>query len=379
MNGISNNNVTALLYRHDLQAKKRIDADAAVQNFGTEMSDKVQHAKSDHTGVASAIQHNTASAALSGETYFMCHQSSISANNLETRQAAEHKALMDAAKHSPEMRRISKTVAPSQTSTTILPTDSTEVKLEKLREIADKADYTGMTYEEIYTDIWNRYNDAFDGQLSAITFTGGISLEWIEINNQFVQEAEKNVYIPLRNEFLAKGIDRDDLSYNKEYMERVSDIRSSALGYKNMTFEEKEAAILEKYKGKNSFLDFLNMQGELDHTLVNRNKMGAEGANAYAWEIFSSIQSDFSKAQFTQTAQGQIHSRSWLSPNEISQTEWDSYLQKDFNIYAFFAAMKDSVNKTIFNNYDYDIQGFLNNQIDSFLGILDSHWGRDGM
>lgn len=37
----------------------------------------------------------------------------------------------------------------------ILPGDSTETKLEKLRQIADSADYTGMSYTEIYCDIWN--------------------------------------------------------------------------------------------------------------------------------------------------------------------------------------------------------------------------------
>ena len=43
----------------------------------------------------------------------------------------------------------------------ILPTDSTEVKLEKLRRIAETADYTGMSYGEIYKTVLDRYQQAF--------------------------------------------------------------------------------------------------------------------------------------------------------------------------------------------------------------------------
>ena len=37
---------------------------------------------------------------------------------------------------------------------------STEAKLAELREIAKNADYTGMSYSEIYKTIYDRYNEA---------------------------------------------------------------------------------------------------------------------------------------------------------------------------------------------------------------------------
>ena len=54
------------------------------------------------------------------------------------------------------------------------------------------------------------------------------------------------------------------------------DASLKALGYDGMSSEEREAAIKEKYSGKNTTLDFLKMQGELMHSGVLEHVMGDE-------------------------------------------------------------------------------------------------------
>ena len=78
-------------------------------------------------------------------------------------------------------------------SNAILPTDSTEVKLEKLRRIAETADYTGMSYGEIYKTILDRYQQAFDGKFLAMAsgFVGGSDRD--SICHQFARERDQAV------------------------------------------------------------------------------------------------------------------------------------------------------------------------------------------
>lgn len=153
-------------------------------------------------------------------------------------------------------QRVTSPVRVEESSIPIFSTDSTEVKLEKLQKIAEQSDYTGMSYSEIYTTIWNRYDRAFDGNLSAIlSLAGPGPTSWVDIFNQFNTETGKEVITPLFQDFVDQGLlekgewyDRDDTYV----MQCLSDIKSAPLGYSGMSFEEKEAAILEKYKGKHS-------------------------------------------------------------------------------------------------------------------------------
>ena len=64
-----------------------------------------------------------------------------------------------------------------------------------LQIIADNADYTGMSSEEIYAEIWQRYNTAFDGNMPAIYsyLVGG--WEWQVIGNQYASEFSNIVYL----------------------------------------------------------------------------------------------------------------------------------------------------------------------------------------
>lgn len=69
-----------------------------------------------------------------------------------------------------------------------------------------------------------------------------------------------------------------------------------------MSFEEKEAAIFEKYQGKTNFMDFLSMQGELKATMVHRNSLGMDGEFQYLCNMQSSLERHFGDEQYLQKA-----------------------------------------------------------------------------
>ena len=45
---------------------------------------------------------------------------------------------------------------------------ATHAKLKQLAELNAQADYAGMSPDEIHAEIWNRYDEAFDGNMIAI-------------------------------------------------------------------------------------------------------------------------------------------------------------------------------------------------------------------
>lgn len=158
--------------------------------------------------------------------------------------------------------------------------DTTLVKLVKLKEIAANTDFSGMSYTEIYTNLWKSYDDAFGGNMPAIMSGLAQSQEKHSIHNQFMDDYEKYVSQPLRTQIFQEtgcvyGTDAYD-EVVKEYIgdKEICPFASAALGYGGMSIEEKEAAIYQKYAGKNTLQDFLNMQGELWKTGVLKHKMG---------------------------------------------------------------------------------------------------------
>ena len=165
-------------------------------------------------------------------------------------------------------------------SAEIKPNDTTLVKLVKLKEIAANTDFSGMSYTEIYTNLWKSYDDAFGGNMPAIMSGLAQSQEKHSIHNQFMDDYEKYVSQPLRTQIFQEtgcvyGTDAYD-EVVKEYIgdKEICPFDSIALGYGGMSIEEKEAAIYQKYAGKNTLQDFLNMQGELWKTGVLKHKMG---------------------------------------------------------------------------------------------------------
>lgn len=275
------------------------------------------------------------------------------------------------------VKEIKKPVIRPEDAVTIYTSDSTETKLEKLRRLAEVSDYSGMSYEDIYTTIWNRYNTAFGGKLSAITApcNGLMSMEWGAINNQFVDEAQKYVDIPLKRSLEAQGLIEQG-EYSEEARQIMSDVRASPLGYRGMSFEEKEAAIFEKYKGKNSYLDFMSMQGELFKTGIYSKKLGDEGA--------IQLSSHMSYETYVHYVPTQMYKAGLIDavwrgiPDEYitSQAKFESLFNLSFDVRAFYRGMRDTLQNMVVKNSTYDIKGVIEKCINESELMLEKHWGK---
>lgn len=250
------------------------------------------------------------------------------------------------------------------TNITILPGDSVEVKLEKLKQIASVSDYTGMSYEDIYTTIWNRYNDAFGGNLPAIICPmGPLANGWDDISNQFYEETGEAVIHPLFQEFYEQGLLEEGEFYDRDdtyIMQRISDIQSAPLGYSGMSFEEKKQAIYSKYQGKTSYIDFLNMQGELQHSLVYMNELGREASSDYLSSMNSHITYDYVYKNL-----GLLDKMSASNPNphsQLTEAEWDAIYAWQFDSETLFRDLKSFFSSGFSNSPSrFEILEFLNN------------------
>lgn len=253
------------------------------------------------------------------------------------------------------------------TDVTILPTESTEVKLNKLRQIGGATDYTGMSYTEIYTAIWDRYNDAFDGKMGAITSCLIASEEWCNIHNQFSTEVCRMVYNPAAADE-KKGL----------YTGPVN-IHSEMMGYGGMSWQEKEAAIKEKYKGKDTLEDFLNMQGELFRSGAMYEKMGNDSASLYRSILGDKITRFVFPDEFLRTGVAE-------------QSSIDATLDTHFDQKAFYEEMKVSLDNMTFppsrinlrtlianeadealSAFSLDASSAVANQVDKFLSALEKN------
>lgn len=244
----------------------------------------------------------------------------------------------------------------------ILPTDSVQVKLEKLQKIAEAADYTGMSYEEIYCAIWDRYQQAFDGKMPILTsgLVGGN--ERFYITNQFEKEIDKAIRYPLYRELQAEtGLSYKEFSeYWYEHYRPKMD--AAALGYGGMAPEEIEQAILEKYAGKNTLSDFVSMMGELNKTGVLAHKMGGQDNAA---ECMFIISQELVYKFFPES----IYDYEDGSPNDA---EWASKMHWPIDARGFVQGVKKAVQTQYhFENWNYDIQGVLDSAFDGLLSILD--------
>lgn len=167
--------------------------------------------------------------------------------------------------------------------------NATHAKLKQLAELNAQADYTGMSPDEIYAEIWNRYDEAFDGNMIAIRAGIAGPAEWWDIDNQFYDEIMRHIFNPAIIDARKEGLELDGRPYaewtdaetdalESSSLEKAHNIlyeaRLKVLGYDGMSFEEREAAIREKYAGKNTTSDFLNMQSELRLSGVLNHKMG---------------------------------------------------------------------------------------------------------
>jgi hypothetical protein len=240
----------------------------------------------------------------------------------------------------------------------ILPSDSTEIKLEKLREIAEQADYTGMSYSEIYTTIWNRYNDAFGGNMAAYAINA--TPDGCLIEYQFQEESNALVLYPLEKDIATQtGLSKDDPAFGEYVQTQFFEIRSAPLGYDGMTTDEKETAIFKKYAGRDTVMDFLNMQGELHDTGVLCKKMGFDGSFQYLMFLDTQIkQTNFPDNYYS------------TQSKPITQAQYDTLAHTKFEANAFFVEMKASVASCSFDGFDFDVEQVLSKGIDDMLDML---------
>lgn len=153
---------------------------------------------------------------------------------------------------------------------TLSPVDTsiaeTQAKLDKVAAAGRAVDYSGMTKTEIYAEIENRYKEAFDDFYTAASLI--VTQNQLMMNNQFRNEVKEKVGGDLNTEF-----------------------RNEARGYGDMTYDEIEATIKEKYAGKTSFNDQLNLYSELFSCGVLSNKYGAKQAINMSLDLKRSIES----------------------------------------------------------------------------------------
>lgn len=248
--------------------------------------------------------------------------------------------------------------------------NATFAKLKQLAELNERADYTGMSPDEIYAEIWNRYDEAFDGNMVAITARITGPVEWDRINNQFVGEIYQHIIRPEEKAArITAGVAQVCTYEEKRALEKscyeeaccVSrDARWKALGYEGMSFEEREAAIKEKYAGKNTTLDFLKMQSELERSGVLEHKMGDQAR----------IYCDLIQTQFEYAFNPDYTKKdSSIGVNlHISTDQWNRVADQPFDAAKLAVGMKEQLGRIrSANGYTDDIVKMIEDCIDQFV------------
>lgn len=251
--------------------------------------------------------------------------------------------------------------------------NATRAKLKQLMEMNLQTDYTGMSSEEIYAEIWNRYNEAFDGNMVAITACITGPVEWCVINNQFGHEINHRIFIPEVNARRAAGKENTNTDVEKASLQISSQegagkvLRDSllkVLGYDGMNFDEIEAAIEEKYADKNTTLDFLKMQSELKRTGVLEHRMG-DRARMYCDLIQTQFEYAFNPDYTKKDGLGAVNLH-------ISTDQWNRVANQPFDAAKLAAGMKEQLDSiSSINGYTAGIVKVMEDCIDRFVkGVI---------
>lgn len=271
-------------------------------------------------------------------------------------------------------------------STGVTVSNATHAKLKQLAELNAQADYTGMSPDEIYAEIWNRYDEAFDGNMIAIRGCVAGPAEWGEIGYQFYTEVTHHIFNPAVHTASKEAAERDGKLYaERSYEERaaldnscldkatkvVNDAMMKTLGYDGMSFDQREAAIREKYAGKNTTLDFLNMQSELSMSGVLQHKMG-DRADTY----LAMMRVQFDEAFNPNSVYNVGHEKCSL----MTADQWYRVADQPFDTAQFAAAMKDNLHRVSGHNswtkdyvklmegfFDHFITGAVDGSLDQLL------------
>ena len=253
--------------------------------------------------------------------------------------------------------------------------NATQAKLKQLAELDAQADYTGMSPDEIYAEIWNRYNEAFDGNMIAIKGCIAGPAEWCVVNNQFCDEVTHHIFNPAINAAWKEGVELDGRSYaewtyeEKTALDRscrekadkiVFDAKMKVLGYDGMSFDEREAAIREKYAGKNTTIDFLKMQNELQETGVLNNKMGWESARLYRAMLEVQLEDLFNP--------NSISAVGYEQHSFMTADQWYRVADQPFDAAKLTAALKQQLARISGpNDFSADYVNMMENFFDHFV------------
>ena len=273
-------------------------------------------------------------------------------------------------------------------SSGITVSNATCAKLKQLAELDTQADYTGMSPDEIYAEIWNRYDKAFDGNMIAIRGCVAGPSEWGEIGYQFYTEVTRHIFNPAANAAWKEGVELDGRPYTEwTYEEKtdldrlcvekadkiVHDAMMKTLGYDGMSFDERETAIREKYAGKNTTLDFLNLQSELSMSGVLIHKMGMDRADTY----LAMMRIQFDEAFNPNSIYNVGHEKCSM----MTADQWYRVADQPFDTAQFAAVMKDNLHRVSGHNgwtedyvkmmeglFDHFITGAVDDSLDQLLG-----------
>ena len=273
-------------------------------------------------------------------------------------------------------------------SSGITVSNATHAKLKQLAELDAQADYTGMSPDEIYAEIWNRYDEAFDGNMIAIRGCVAGPAEWGEIGYQFYTEITRHIFNPAINAAWKEGVELDGRPYTEwtyeektaldnSCIDKANKVRNDAmmktLGYDGMSFEEREAAIREKYAGKNTALDFLNMQSELNMSGVLNHKMGVDQASIY----LAMMRGQFERAFNPNYIMVVGHEKASF----MTTDQWYRVADQPFDTAQFAVSMKENLHQVSGHNgwtkdyvkmmegfFDHFVTGAIDDSLDQLLG-----------
>ena len=183
------------------------------------------------------------------------------------------------------------------------------------------------------------------------------------IKNQLGQELRLHIYTPLEKELeqeLGFTNQENRAEFQKHFIERRYTVRAEALGYGGMSYDEIEKAIVEKYKGKNSLQDFLEMQGELNDTGVLWHKLG--GSDRLG-EYYSSLNTQINLTYFYDN---------YVYEYPLEPGQYESTLLKRFEPASFFSDVKQTILRSTYMHYNlgYDVKAQVLQDVDWMMSLF---------
>ena len=254
---------------------------------------------------------------------------------------------------------------------------SVEAKLAELHMWAINADRTGMTPEQFGGEIWNQYNDALGGNLLTVLNFSTLSEDWTAIGTQLLNTLmDAMLGFRLSSGEICK-VSSDQVL--RGFMAARSETRESlhaGMGvHPDMGYDEIEAAIMERFEGKNTLMDFLNKTHALHSTGVLSNRMGVHVDSLFvlnmAWALtiqFGVPRSDLKELRTT-----------LVIPNE----KFNLMLNQPFDAVSFLDNVENIINahiRELRGDEHLIAEGAtvfqIPDLIDDFLAMMERHWAR---